>query len=111
LGRRLRINRTLADPTGVIYRGQKDFNDYSLDGDPDLDEQVVITVNDRGAVGSGGAKLITGTIPISLAQVNDAPIILTPGPRTLDEDNDLADSPDCPGRRRGRESRPMPCGP
>jgi VCBS repeat-containing protein len=89
IGSPLRINRTLADPTGVIYRGEKDFNDYSLDGDPDLDEQVVVTVNDRGAVGSGGAQLITGIIPISLAQVNDAPSILTPGQRTLNEDTTL----------------------
>ena len=90
IGSPTRINRTLADPTGVIYRGNKDFNNWSLDRDSDLDEQVVVTVNDRGAVGSGGAQQVSGTIPISLAQVNDAPSILTPGQRTLNEDASLS---------------------
>jgi VCBS repeat-containing protein len=89
IGQPARINATLANATGVVYRGNQNFNDYSLDGNPDLNEQIVITVNDRGNVGTGGILQTKGTIPVSVRQVNDPPSILGPSQRTLAEDTTI----------------------
>jgi large repetitive protein len=85
-GNPARINATLANPTGVVYRGNLNFNDLSLDGDPNLNEQIVITVNDQGNAGAGGPQQTVGTIPISVRPVNDAPTMMGPSPRTMNED-------------------------
>jgi len=86
IGQPARINATLANLTGLIYRGNPNFNDYSLDGNPNLNEQIVVTVNDRGNVGAGGALQTKGTIPVSVRQVNDPPSIMGPTQRTIAED-------------------------
>ena len=81
------INATLANATGIVYRGLLNYNNYSTDRNPDVDESLVVTVDDLGNVGSGGAKQDSRTIAISVLQANDGPSITSPGPQTLDEDN------------------------
>ncbi|HPM81171.1 MAG TPA: tandem-95 repeat protein, partial [Candidatus Anammoximicrobium sp.] len=80
------INATLAHATGIVYKGLLNYNNYSTDQDPDADEVLLVTVDDLGNVGSGGAKQAQNSVTISVLQANDAPSITSPGPRTLDED-------------------------
>ncbi|MCY2986728.1 MAG: Ig-like domain-containing protein [Planctomycetota bacterium] len=81
-----RLNATLASPTGVIYRGNQDYNNYSLDHDPNPNENIIVTVNDRANGGTGGALHTSATMTISVTPVNDPPRILSPGPLVLNEE-------------------------
>jgi ELWxxDGT repeat protein len=64
------------------YQGTRNF--YGLCG-------IKLSVNDTGNTGEGGAKTITQYIPISLAPINDEPIINLPADSTLSvmEDHEL----------------------
>ena len=50
---------------------------------------VQITTSDQGNSGSGGALYDTDTIAITVAGVNDAPVISAPGAQTVNEDTAL----------------------
>jgi VCBS repeat-containing protein len=80
------INTTLGAADGLFYRPDADYNDYHTDGNPDLDEALTISVNDRGNVGLGGALTTVQAIPLSVTPVNDPPKILSSGSQVLDED-------------------------
>jgi hypothetical protein len=55
------LNTTLASAGGVTYTSRSDFNGT---------ETLVVTVNDNGFSGAGGAKTDTETIPIQVAGSN-----------------------------------------
>jgi VCBS repeat-containing protein len=72
------INNTFASPTGVLYRGNKDFNGA---------DRVIVSANDNGNIGTGGALSASDTIDLTVAAVNDAPTIETPlGTLVFNED-------------------------
>jgi hypothetical protein len=48
---------------------------------------IVITTNDQGATGSGGALSDTDTLTITVNPVNDAPVNTLPASRTVSEDS------------------------
>jgi hypothetical protein len=81
------LNATLAHATGVVYRPLLNFNNFTVDGTSDPNEEVIVTVNDLGNVGSGGALEVKGTVTVSVLQVNDPPSITAPGSLILNEDN------------------------
>jgi hypothetical protein len=81
------INTTLAHATGVVYRGLLNYNNFTVDGTSDPNERLVVAVNDLGNVGSGGALEAKQTVTISVLQANDAPVITSPGPQILNEDD------------------------
>ncbi|NLX56285.1 MAG: hypothetical protein GXY58_14345, partial [Planctomycetaceae bacterium] len=48
-----------------------------------------ITVDDQGNTGTGGPLTDTGTVPITVAPVNDPPVLTVPGAQTVNEDSSL----------------------
>ena len=76
-----KINATLAASGGLKYLGQTDYNGS---------DTLTVTANDKGNSGSGGAKSASKTVAISLAAVNDGPVITVPGAQTAAEEADLA---------------------
>ena len=74
------IATTLAASNGLTYLGNTDYN-----GSDDL----VITVADEGASGSGGSLVTTTTIDLTVTAVNDSPIA-TNDSRTTAEDTVLS---------------------
>ena len=60
------VNATLAALNGVVYRGNQDYNGA---------DQLTMVSDDLGATGAGGAKTDTDTVAITVAAVNDAPVV------------------------------------
>jgi VCBS repeat-containing protein len=86
IGTPTRINQTLAHPTGLVYRGNPNYNDYSSDHDATPNEVLWVTVNDRGNVGLDGALQDSASLTISILPVNDPPGIATSTQKNLSED-------------------------
>ncbi|MCH5377790.1 MAG: cadherin-like domain-containing protein, partial [Planctomycetes bacterium] len=63
------INAILAAATGITYRGNLDFNG---------DDHLVITADDLGAAGGGGAQVTAETITVQITAVNDQPMVTVP---------------------------------
>jgi Bacterial Ig domain/Bacterial cadherin-like domain len=59
------INTTLADVSGLKYRGNLDFNG---------DDTLTVTANDQGNTGSGGVNSDSKTVSITVTAINDAPV-------------------------------------
>ena len=53
-------------------------------------DTLAISVDDQGNTGSGGAKTHSGTVAITVAAVNDAPVLTVPGAQTVNEDTLLS---------------------
>ena len=53
-------------------------------------DTLSISVDDQGNTGSGGAKTNSKSIGITVAAVNDAPVLTVPGSQTADESTSLA---------------------
>ena len=53
-------------------------------------DTLTITVDDQGNTGSGGAKTHSGSVAITVAAVNDSPVLTVPGAKTVDEDTLLS---------------------
>ncbi|MFO0904297.1 MAG: tandem-95 repeat protein [Pirellulales bacterium] len=53
------------------------------------DAVITITSDDRGFTGSGGTKLDTDSLTISIAPVNDAPVVTAPATQQAQEDGTL----------------------
>src|SRR5262249_44471493 len=64
---------------GLVYRGNLNFNGA---------DTLTVTANDLGNTGSGGPMSDTKTVAITLAAVNDAPVVTVPGPHSGSEDTD-----------------------
>jgi VCBS repeat-containing protein len=60
------VNVTLAALNGVVYHGGPDYNG------PD---QLTMVSDDLGSTGAGGPKTDTDTVAITVAAVNDAPVV------------------------------------
>jgi hypothetical protein len=86
IGSPARINQTLAHPTGLVYRGNLHYNDYSLDRNSTPNEVLWVTVNDRGNIGIGGVQEVSASATISILPINDAPLIQSTTQRTISED-------------------------
>ncbi len=65
---------------GLIYRGSLNFNG---------NDTLTIVTNDNGNTGTGGAKSDTDTVAITVSPINDAPAIVVPSARTVQEDTTL----------------------
>ena len=48
-----------------------------------------MSVNDNGNTGSGGALVDSDSVSITVAAVNDPPVVTVPAAQTVDEDTDL----------------------
>ncbi|TVS20550.1 MAG: tandem-95 repeat protein [Planctomycetaceae bacterium] len=86
IGKPTWINATLAHPSGVIYLGKQDYNDFSLEPKGTPNEILVVTVNDRGNVGIGGPLVVSESVTLSILPVNDPPRIQSTTQKTLLED-------------------------
>src|SRR5262249_23564845 len=75
-----KINATLANATGVAYRGVLDYNGA---------DTLTVTANDNGNTGTGGALSDTRTVAITVNPVNDPPVVTVPGAQAVDEDTNL----------------------
>lgn len=75
------INGTLSAADGLVYQNMPEH--YS-GGD-----RLTIVVDDLGNSGTGGPQQTVALIPITIAPINDAPVITTPGTQTTDEDVSL----------------------
>ena len=53
-------------------------------------DTLSISVDDQGNTGSGGAKTDSKSIAITVAAVNDAPVLTVPGARSVNEDTLLS---------------------
>ena len=53
-------------------------------------DALTISVDDQGNTGSGGAKTDSKSVAITVAAVNDAPVLTVPGAKTVDEDTLLS---------------------
>lgn len=73
------LNNLNAALNGLIYRTTDSSGTDSL----------VVTLNDQGNVGSGGALTATATVNITIDGLNDAPVNTVPGAQTVGEDVDL----------------------
>jgi hypothetical protein len=71
------IRKTLADPTGLEYTGNLNYNG------PDL---LTVVANDQGNEGTGGPQEDRRTVPITVNAINDAPVLTVVSPQTVDED-------------------------
>ena len=71
------VNAALAT---VQYRGNTNYSGS---------DTLSISVNDQGNTGSGGAKINSKSIGITVAAVNDAPVLTVPGSQTADESSSL----------------------
>ncbi|MBW4468975.1 MAG: pre-peptidase C-terminal domain-containing protein [Stenomitos rutilans HA7619-LM2] len=60
----------------LTYRGKQDY--FGAD-------TLNVTVNDQGNTGSGSPGIATGSVDISVASINDAPVLLTNRALTLSE--------------------------
>ena len=83
------INNTLMAATGVTYTvPSNDFNNLRHGGDVTL----TVSANDQGNTGAiaGVALTDSETIAITVAPINDAPIVTVPGPQMLNEGDDAS---------------------
>jgi VCBS repeat-containing protein len=71
------INAALAAANGVTYAPNGNYNGA---------DTFTIVTNDNGNTGSGGAKIDTDTVAITVTAVNDAPINTVPGAQSTNED-------------------------
>ena len=53
-------------------------------------DALTISVDDQGNTGSGGAKTDSRSVAITVAAVNDAPVLTVPGAKSVDEDTLLS---------------------
>jgi len=60
------INATLADPAGLVYQGESDFNGQDL---------LVVRVNDAGQTGAPGPLQDDHTVTLTVNPMNDAPVV------------------------------------
>ena len=74
------LNATLADPAGLTYRPNTDFNGA---------DTLTVRTDDNGNSGSGGALVDTDTLTITVNPINDAPTFTLPGPLSTDENTDV----------------------
>ncbi|MBV9240880.1 MAG: hypothetical protein JO314_02630, partial [Acidobacteria bacterium] len=75
-----KINATLANATGLQYKGVQDYN--SGDGP----ESIQIVTNDNGHTGSGGALTDTDNLSVTVNPVNDVPSFTKGADQTVLED-------------------------
>jgi VCBS repeat-containing protein len=52
-------------------------------------DQLVVSIDDQGNTGAGGALTAGATIDIAVGATNDAPVISLPGPQSVNEDASL----------------------
>jgi len=78
-GTLLDVNAALASV--VFYRPNLNFNGS---------DSIVVTVNDQGNSGAGGALSDSATIAVNVIAVNDAPVLTLPVAQTVAEDSVLA---------------------
>ncbi len=85
------INITLANSTGLQYKGNQDFNNLRAINDlahftpllaAGTGDRLVATINDLGNTG-GSPQTTTQTVDISVAPVDDAPTVNTTVPPGL----------------------------
>ena len=74
--------------TGTLASVNTALNNLTYLGELNFDsaDTITITVNDLGNTGSGPALSDTETITVNVAGVNDAPVLVGPGPQTATED-------------------------
>ncbi|NER37213.1 MAG: DUF4347 domain-containing protein [Oscillatoria sp. SIO1A7] len=77
------INATLADASGLIYRGNLDFNNAVNGNNPEI---LSIVANDGGNTGTGGAQTDNQTFNITVNPINDAPVFSKGLDQTVSED-------------------------
>lgn len=65
---------------GLFYRPNLNFNGPA---------SLTIDVNDQGNSGSGGPQTGSGSVPITVVAVNDAPLVSVPGTQSTSEDSTL----------------------
>ncbi|MCY2991105.1 MAG: Ig-like domain-containing protein [Planctomycetota bacterium] len=75
------INTTLANATGLVYRGDQDFNNWRGQ------EVITVLVDDQGSYGQGVPTTPSDSFSISVTPVNDAPLLQAPTSLTLNEDD------------------------
>ncbi|MGH1361813.1 MAG: cadherin-like domain-containing protein [Burkholderiaceae bacterium] len=76
LGTEAELNATLAS---LSYTGNLDVTGTAADS-------LVVTTNDQGNTGAGGAQQDSDSIQINIAAVNDAPVNTVPGTQTVAEE-------------------------
>jgi VCBS repeat-containing protein len=76
--------------TGKLTDLNNALNSFNYQGQTNVNgtDQIVVTVNDQGLIGAGGAKSATQTLNVNINPVNDAPVLSVAGgtTRTVAED-------------------------
>jgi VCBS repeat-containing protein len=76
--------------TGKLTDLNNALNSFNYQGQTNVNgtDQIVVTVNDQGLTGAGGAKSATQTLNVNINPVNDAPVLSVAGgtTRTVAED-------------------------
>lgn len=77
-----KINATLANAQGLVYRGASNFNGA---------DTLTVVTSDLGNTGTGGAQSDSDTIDLLVEAINDAPVNSVPaGPLTVITETSLA---------------------